>query len=438
MTAEIVIMNKEAVAVAADSAVTISEGYPKKVFVSANKVFALSKYHPVCIMVYGSATFMGLPWETIIKTYRSSLSREGFKTLQEYADRFLKFFDGNEALFPQDAQLDFFTASVRGCYALIRAEIDEAAQDLIRAQGPIGSEQVAEIVGKTIEKHLGIWRAGDDASGPIEKTPEDLGGHCRDSIAAARKDIFHKLPISPSDSASLNTIALSSFTKFPKAITKPTSGIVITGFGQGDIFPALRCFTVHGIVNNRLRYKEDEGQKIDLKMSAAILPFAQSDEVATFMEGVNPAYQMAIERGISRIVDDFPSVILEQIENLAEGQKNALKARLAASKKRLLQEYQSELREYRRKTHVVPVIKAVAYLPKNELAAMAESLVRLTSFKRRVTMDPETVAEPIDVAVISKGDGFIWMKRKHYFQPELNPQFFANYYRKDKDEQKQD
>ncbi len=63
---------------------------------------------------------------------------------------------------------------------------------------------------------------------------------------------------------------------------------------------------------------------------------------------------------------------------------------------------------------------------------MAESLVNLTSFKRRVTMDPETVGGPIDVAVISKGDGFVWIKRKHYFTKELNPQFVANYYREEK------
>ena len=69
-------------------------------------------------------------------------------------------------------------------------------------------------------------------------------------------------------------------------------------------------------------------------------------------------------------------------------------------------------------------------LPKDELAAMAESLINLTSFKRRVSMEEETVAGPIDVAVISKGDGFIWIKRKHYFQPELNQQFFENYYKR--------
>ena len=71
----------------------------------------------------------------------------------------------------------------------------------------------------------------------------------------------------------------------------------------------------------------------------------------------------------------------------------------------------------------------MAILPKDELAAMAESLVNLTSFKRKVSMEVESVGGPIDVAVISKGDGFIWIKRKHYFEPELNQQFFSNYYK---------
>ena len=42
--------------------------------------------------------------------------------------------------------------------------------------------------------------------------------------------------------------------------------------------------------------------------------------------------------------------------------------------------------------------------------------------------DSETVGGPVDVAVISKGDGFIWIDRKHYFRKELNDHFFRNYY----------
>ena len=60
---------------------------------------------------------------------------------------------------------------------------------------------------------------------------------------------------------------------------------------------------------------------------------------------------------------------------------------------------------------------------------MAESLVNLTSFKRHVSSEAETVGGPTDVAVITKGDGFIWIKRKHYFKADLNAHFFQNYFR---------
>jgi hypothetical protein len=49
MTAEIAILNSYGIALAADSAVTIAN---KKVYNGADKLFALSKYQPVAIMVY--------------------------------------------------------------------------------------------------------------------------------------------------------------------------------------------------------------------------------------------------------------------------------------------------------------------------------------------------------------------------------------------------
>jgi hypothetical protein len=84
-------MNKTAVALATDSAVTIEQIGDRKVYNSANKLFTLSKYRPVGIMLYGSADFMGIPWESIIKIYRSELGTHKFDTLKEYADNFIDF-----------------------------------------------------------------------------------------------------------------------------------------------------------------------------------------------------------------------------------------------------------------------------------------------------------------------------------------------------------
>ena len=82
MTAEIAIMNKTAVALAADSAVTIEQEKGQKIFNTVNKLFALSKYHPVGVTIYGSANFMDVLWESIIKIYRAKLGKQSFPTLK--------------------------------------------------------------------------------------------------------------------------------------------------------------------------------------------------------------------------------------------------------------------------------------------------------------------------------------------------------------------
>ena len=78
--------------------------------------------------------------------------------------------------------------------------------------------------------------------------------------------------------------------------------------------------------------------------------------------------------------------------------------------------------------YTAPFVNSVASLEKEDLSDFAESLITLTSLKRKVSPDQETVGGPVDVMVISKGDGIIWMKRKHYFDAEKNHHFFSNYF----------
>jgi hypothetical protein len=99
MTAEIAIINKNAVALAADSAVTLRDPNTSKIYNTANKLFMLSKFEPVGVMVFGSAEFMSLPWETIVKIYRSQLAGTSFAKLGHYAEDFLSFVEGTWLLF---------------------------------------------------------------------------------------------------------------------------------------------------------------------------------------------------------------------------------------------------------------------------------------------------------------------------------------------------
>ena len=88
MSAEVILMNKNGIAIAADSAVTI--GNKTKIYNTADKMFMLSKYAPVGILIYNSASIMGIQLEIIIKQYRRKLGEKTFQTLKEYCDDFME------------------------------------------------------------------------------------------------------------------------------------------------------------------------------------------------------------------------------------------------------------------------------------------------------------------------------------------------------------
>ena len=431
MTAEIAIMNKEAIALASDSAVTTRVGETgEKIFTSANKLFTLSKYHPVGIMVYGSAIFMGVPWETIIKVYRNNLGRKKFNTLKEYATDFIEFLDNGNPLFPNSVQEDYLRSSIYSYFDLITNEIRKRVSSKMEEEGRITDEAIERIVSEVIKEHYESWGKTDNIPSiprSFNKNVIDKYGKIIDEVI---KEIFEKLPLSKRHSNELKKIAASLFSKFLEGIEKEDiSGAVIAGFGEEDTFPSLESFDIEGIVNDKLKYKKHGSTEINFQTSASITAFAQKEMVVTFMEGIDPGLEGQIQGHLSEIFDEYPEIIAESIEKFDDNEKQLLKGKLKEVSNKIFEDYQKDVQTYRRKRYVDPVTRVVTMLPKDELAAMAETLVNLTLFKQKVTLGAETVAGPIDVAVISKGDGFIWIKRKHYFKAELNPQFLANYYK---------
>ena len=432
MTAEVAVMNKEAIALAADSAGTFQEEMGQKIFTSASKIFTLSKYQPVSVMIYGNASLMGVPWETIIKIYRDRLGPKTFKTVGDYAENFLDFLTEEKQLFSDDEQDWYVNRSIYRYFGLILKEINETVEKVIGEKGEIDETAIKEITSQIVKEHFEKWRKAKSLPSVPEDFTRDFRQKYRKLIRRTKKGVFEQLPLTQSTSRQLTEIAVNLFIKFPTGLfARDTSGVVIAGFGTEDIFPVLESFLVEGKIGNYLKYKKNEEKcaEITFENHATIIPFAQSEMVSTFMTGVDPNYQSAIDRDMRQICISYPQALVDNIDCLDKQEKEDLKNRLEEIGGKMFDAYTKKLSDYCTEHYINPVMRVVQVLPKDELAAMAESLINLTSFKRRVSMEEETVGGPIDVAVISKGDGFIWIKRKHYFQRELNQQFFANYYR---------
>jgi hypothetical protein len=88
MTAEIAIANRQAIVLAADSAITIGR---ERVWKHANKIFSLGPSNDIGIMIYNAGDFLGIPWEIIIKEFRNYCADVSYGTLHECATAFRRF-----------------------------------------------------------------------------------------------------------------------------------------------------------------------------------------------------------------------------------------------------------------------------------------------------------------------------------------------------------
>ncbi len=424
MTAEVAIFNKSAVALAADSAVTISS---QKVYNSANKVFSLSKHHPIGIMIYGNAEFMGVPWETTIKWYRQELGARSFKTLRTQAEDFIKFLEKTNLFRPQ-IQDEYLTFSVFSYFKEIKKEIIKLAGEYTSTEGSISDSDTRFLVRHTINEHYQDLDNDKDLKHLPDTFAANFIRRHKKAIKKIADEVFEKLPLDAASIRKLHRIAAYLFSK--SVFPNDTSGVVVAGFGRGDVFPSSVTYELECKVDGFLKYSEISRKStvITEDNSASITAFAQTEMVYTFMQGTDPFLARISGEFLEEVFKLYPEVIVEElgIKNSKEGKR--LRKSLKQKSQELYRSYNEMVERYQREKHVHPILTMVQVLPKDELAVMAETLVNLTSFKRRVTEGMETVGGPIDVAVISKGDGFVWIKRKHYFEAPLNHQFFENYY----------
>lgn len=192
--------------------------------------------------------------------------------------------------------------------------------------------------------------------------------------------------------------------------------------------PALISYELEEMILSKPRCTVIHNEGIKGPGDALIIPFAQKDMVNTFMEGIDRDLNRFMIETTQELFQGVLKSIVQTVEKLDSKFGRDLTDAIDLSTETILSDLYEAWQD-KRGEYWKPVISVVSSLPKDGLAEMAEALVNLTKFRRRVTDVPETVGGPIDVAVITKGDGFVWVRRKHYFDANLNPRFFAKFYK---------
>lgn len=291
-------------------------------------------------------------------------------------------------------------------------------------------EDIANIVDSVVDSLLRTARTAPDAeelpTGFRGKVVQEYGAE----IKSLKDEVFGKWPLKQGTSRKLTSLVVE-FLLRPTDLPSST-GIVIAGFGREECFPRLVEIRIAGVVGGRPIYRKTREVVIGPEeVNAAVLPFAQQEMVATFMDGIDPYLRQVVDASVQEVFEEISKTLVKEVGKVDEELSDALSERLYGVVGEAVEGLSSRWERIIRDRYSRPVLEIVGSLPKDELAAIAESLVNLTKFKRRVSREQETVGGPIDVAVITKGDGFVWLRRKHYFKPELNPRIIARYYRRE-------
>lgn len=412
MTAIVAVLNKHAVAVAADSAVTM--GNTHKVVNSANKIFTLSKYNPVAVMTYNNADFMGTPWDIIIKEYRKQLKSVCFSKLSEYVDDFVMYLHKRHFFCDMKTQLDNLESLFVDFLKMLYNEIVQERN--------INKEDITEqFVDEKLQSYMTILKARKKCTDFNIYEENKFLNFFESTIAKHTKN---------KGLQRYDALAEVFFYYVGLAMrTANYSGLVFVGYGEDEIYPSLKQLNISFGFDGYLKCFEEEVCSIEEHgTSAAIIPFAQVDVTQTIIRGILPSFQdiisTATEKSITSVIGEVTKIL-----DASSGNDSLSSAIKTLNINSIIEATTLQMLKEMKACYTDPLLNTVVLLDKEDMANMAESFISLTSLIRRMQPGEETVGGPVDVAIISKGDGFVWIKRKHYFNPELNTAFFANYFK---------
>ncbi len=390
MTAEIGILNRNAVVLAADSTSTLTVAGKSK-FISVNKLFALSKH--VGMMVYNNAYFTNMPWELVIKVYTIFSKSITFDTLQEYCDSFLKFLISEPKIYDPNYE-----------NKLVESVLEYCLKD-------IGIQQIEEKLSYFSNLKFSDGFDENFIKAFIEKHQLHLKSYINDMV---------NVSIDSKTQANIILLCANIISKSDFLInTMSSSGIVIAGYGSKEIFPSLNEYKIVGIVSGKLIYqiknsvKIYEASNIPTNTFSTIMTFAQTEIVETYTLGIDTDIKNAIFNGINSIFNNFYDILISEFDNPSEHIfSNKEIDKINAIGLKLKKQIEDSFTSVQTAKYIEPFRDMAGFLGKEEMAALAESLVNLTSNRRRFTTDEETVGGATDVAIITNGEGFVWIKKK--------------------------
>jgi hypothetical protein len=411
MTSEIAVMNQRAVALAADSAVTLIGGGSVVVRNDQRKLYNLVERRPIGLMFFGIADVMGHPWEHLIEHYQKKVKPPAFAHVRDYAANFTKMLDNLEEFFPRAKQKDEYKRLLASVFRYIFHLAQFLSDSSDETQDPKAVLQAA------IERVWRDYKFRDDGSARADLAcfPQNFGAVVARDYTHEMGEIisygFGQFDLPPQTIQRLKDIGIYCVVK--DLFLEDVTGLVFAGFGSEERYPAVVTYFLSAIIGGYVKRAEASFDAIDSETRSKIRVFADSEVTNAFIRGIDfnlerrlyGGFRMMMQGLVDQVVGAFPQVDAAQREEVrGRFQRDFVP--------RYLDAFHYMISDYQQQNFINPILRVLEIAARNELAETARELVGLNIFKKKIMAQKETVGGAIDVAVISRENGFEWWSRQ--------------------------
>ena len=411
MTSEVMIMNRQAVVLAADSAVTYGGGQNPVVTLEAEKILELTE--TIAIMVYSRGDVLGRSWSQIAHAFRKDAPQREYSTVSECAEAFFAFLDDNRKLFPETEELEEFEELMR---AALMTVLSHARA--MRAYPGSGLEDDDAAFNAALDVYLEHLRH-DDFGNPRERL-DVFATFDRDAFQARYGAMIDGLiaealgEFGQQDHVRSHIFEFAYMIATQPAFLEPYAGLVFAGFGSEDLFPVYSHYYGSILINGTMKRAHDETTLVgvDDGPNAYLRTFAQAEMTHAFLRGIHP-YMFDVMTSLNLVTNEAAAEAALKSAGLEQDKINAVMDELMANQiPQLTGEFVHATQSVSQQEFINPFIKVVSASGKKQLAETAKALVELNILKGDLHMNQTGVGGEVDVAMVSRTTGLEWHAKK--------------------------
>ena len=187
--------------------------------------------------------------------------------------------------------------------------------------------------------------------------------------------------------------------------------LVFAGYAENDSYPSICCCEVPEVKNGKIScLLPKDFQAISDKRESAVFALGMPYIIDSIKYGIQ-------EERIDPISRQFPCMLTDMLYKVGRFEQAQI-----IDRGRITCKVQEQIQEYKVK-HYSKWLEVIKKYDLRDMAALAENLIKATALHRKITFQQENVGGLVDLALITRNDGFQWLNRKSWYEPSRGGQY---------------